>query len=91
METYRGSFRVKWFCKEPLTLFAVVAAVLNGATSNAANGALTSFAMSNSQKAKINDKVTYLGTVGQLNNIDQTQWSGQNNINLELLKERKEF
>ena len=83
---------MKRFRRDPLILSAVGAAVLIGATSGAANCALTSFAMSNSQQAKINDEITKLGTlVGQLNKIDQTQWSGQNNINLELLKDCEEF
>ena len=80
------------FRREPLTLSAVGAAVLIGATSGAASGALTSFAMSNSQQSKINDEITKLGSlVGQLNKMDQTQWNGQNNINMELLKDREEF
>ena len=83
---------MRQFRREPLTLSAVGAAVLIFATSGAASGALTSFAMSNSQQSKINDEITKLGTlVGQLNKMDQTQWSGQNNINMELLKDRKEF
>ena len=43
--------RVRRFRREPLTLSAVAAAVLIGATSGAASGALTSFAMSNSQQS----------------------------------------
>ena len=87
-----GLAKVRRFCREPLTLSAVVAAVLIGATSGAASGALTSFAMSNSQHSKINDEIRKLGTlVGQLNKMDQTQWNGQNNINMELLKDREEF
>ena len=87
-----GPPRVRRFRREPLTCSAVGAAVLIGATSGAASGALTSFAMSNSQQAKINDEITELGTlVGQLSKMDQTQWSGQNNINFELLKDREEF
>ena len=40
----------------------------------AVSGALTSFAMSNSQQFKINDEITKLGTlVGHLNKIDQNQ------------------
>ena len=78
---------MKRFRREPLTLSADGAAVLIGATSGAANGVLTCFAMSNSQQSKINDKITKLGTlVGQLNKIDQTQWSGQNNINIVITK-----
>ena len=74
------------FRREQLTLSAVGAAVLIGATFVAASGALTSFAMSNSQQSKINDEITILGTlVGQLNKMDKIQWSGQNNINMELL------
>ena len=80
------------FGREPLTLSAVGAAVLIGATSGAASGALTNFAMSNSQQAKIIDENTKLGTlVGQLNKRDQIQWSNQNNFNMELLKDREEF
>ena len=48
--------------------------------------------MSNSQQSKINVEISKLGSlVGQLNKLDQTQWSGQNNINMELLKDREEF
>ena len=48
--------------------------------------------MSNSQQPKINDKITQLETlVGQLNKMVQTQWSGQNNINMELLIDSEEF
>ena len=87
-----GPPKVRRFRREPLALSAVGAAVLIGATSGAASGALTSFAMSNSQQSKINDEITRLGTlVSQLNKIDQTQWSGLNNINMELLKDREEF
>ena len=78
--------------REPLTLSAVGAAVLIGATAGAASGALTSFAMSSTQQANINDEITKLGAlVGQLSKRDQSQWSGQNNINMELLKDREEF
>ena len=63
--------RVRRFRRKPLYLSAVNAAVLIGATSGAASGALTSFAMSNSQQSKINDEITKLGTlVGQLNKIE---------------------
>ena len=87
-----GPPRVRRFRREPLTLSAVGTAVLIGATSGAASGALTSFAMSTSQQSKIKEEITKLGTlVGQLNKMDQTQWSGQNNINMELLKDREEF
>ena len=87
-----GPPRVKRFRREPLTHFAVGAAVLIGATSGAASWALTSFAKSTSQQSKINDEITKLGTlVGQLNKMDQTQWRGQNKINMELLKDREEF
>ena len=72
---------------EPLTFSAVGAAVLTGATSGAASGALTSFAMSNSQQSIINDQITKFETlVGQLNKMDQTQWTIQNK-NMELLKD----
>ena len=47
-----GPPRVRRFRREPLSLSAVGAAVLIGATSGAASGALTSFAMSNSNKQK---------------------------------------
>ena len=69
-----GPPKVRRFRREPLTFSAVCGAVLIGATSGAASGALTSFAMSNSQQSKINDEITKLGTlIGQLNKIDQTQ------------------
>ena len=59
--------------REPLNLFAVVAAVLIGATFGAASSALTSFAISNSQQSKLNDELPKLWTlVGQLNKINQT-------------------
>ena len=74
MEPNQWPPRVRLFRKEPLTLYAVGAAVLISATSGAASGAVTSFAMSTSQQSKINDKITKLRTlVGQLNKIDQTQ------------------
>ena len=44
-----------------------------------------------SQQSKTNDDITKLETLlGQLNKLDKTQWSGYNNINLNLRTDRKE-
>ena len=80
------------FRREPITLSAVGAAVLISAVSGAVGGGITNFAMSNAQQSKINEEVAKLSTlVGELSNTDQNQWSNQNNINLEFLKDREEF
>ena len=78
--------------REPLTLTAVTAIVLIGAASGVAGGAITSFAVSNTQQSKINDEIANLGkVVGELGAKDQNQWSGQNKINKEILKDRDQF
>ena len=87
-----GFLQGRQFRRDPLTISAGGAAVLIGVTSEAARGAKTSFAMYNSQQSKINDEITKLVTlVCQLNIINQTQCSSQNNINLDLLQDREEF
>ena len=78
--------------REPLTLTAVAVTVLIGAASGVAGGAITSFAVSSTQQSKINDEIANLGKlVGELGAKDQNQWSGQNKINLEILKDREQF
>ena len=78
--------------REPVTLSAIGAAVLIGSISGAVGGGITSFAMSSVQQSKINEEVAKLSTlVGELSNTDQTQWSNQQNINLEFLKDREDF
>ena len=80
------------FRREPVTLSAIGAAVLIGSVSGAVGGGIASFAMSNSQQSKINEEVAKLSTlVGELSKSDQNQWSNQQNINLEFLKDREDF
>ena len=87
-----GPPKVSRVRREPLTLSAVGAAVLIGAAGGAAGGAITSFAMSSNQQSKINQEIANLNKlVGDLSRQDQNQWTGQNNINLEFLKDRDEF
>ena len=48
--------------------------------------------MSNSQQSKINQGIVNLGKrIGDLSKLDQNQWRGQHNINIEFLKDRDDF
>ena len=48
--------------------------------------------MSSSQQAKINAEIANLATlVGNIGNSDQKTWNSQNQINLEMLKDRDDF
>ena len=64
----------------------------NGAVIIAVGGESTSFAMFGAQQSKINEEVFKLSTlVGELCKTNQNKWNNENNINLELLKDREDF
>ena len=62
--------------REPITLFAIGTAVLNGAFSSAVGNKITSFALFGAQQSKIKEKVAKLSTlVGKLSKTNQNQWN----------------
>ena len=67
-------------------------AVFIGAAYGVAGGAITIFAVSSTQQAKIKDEITNLGKfVGELETKDQNHWSGQNKKIIEILNDREQF
>ena len=76
---------------ELLTLTALTATVLIGAASGVANGAITNFAVFSTQQSSINEITNFGNLVKKLGAKHQNQWSGQKNINLEILKDLEQF